>query len=74
MANQPNFSLQRDGTLLLPSRLRKEMENVLDDLQSDMSNELDKVSLERLADKNPKLLGDIKQAAEDTEIWCVEIY
>jgi pre-mRNA cleavage complex 2 protein Pcf11 len=40
------------------------MEEILDQLQSDMENELDKVSLERLADLNPKLLGNIKQTAE----------
>jgi pre-mRNA cleavage complex 2 protein Pcf11 len=42
------------------------MEEILDQLQSDMENELDKVSLERLADLNPELLGNIKQTAEQT--------
>jgi pre-mRNA cleavage complex 2 protein Pcf11 len=42
------------------------MEEILDQLQSDMENELDKVSLERLADLNPELLGNIKQTAEET--------
>jgi pre-mRNA cleavage complex 2 protein Pcf11 len=41
------------------------MEDILDQLQSDMENELDKVSLERLADLNPELLVNIKQTAEE---------
>jgi pre-mRNA cleavage complex 2 protein Pcf11 len=41
------------------------MEDILNQLQSDMENELDKVSLERLAELNPELLGNIKQTAEE---------
>lgn len=41
------------------------MQNVLDELQSDVTNELEKVSLERLADINPDLLNNIKTTAED---------
>jgi pre-mRNA cleavage complex 2 protein Pcf11 len=40
------------------------MQSVLDDVQSDMENELDKVSLERLAEINPDLLEQIKTAAQ----------
>jgi pre-mRNA cleavage complex 2 protein Pcf11 len=39
------------------------MQGVLDEMQSGMQNELEKVSLERLADINPDLLESIKQAA-----------
>jgi pre-mRNA cleavage complex 2 protein Pcf11 len=42
------------------------MQKVLDELQNDIDNELEKVSLERLADINPDLLANIKQAAEDS--------
>lgn len=41
------------------------MQKILDELQNDIDNELEKVSLERLADINPDLLSNIKQAAED---------
>ena len=41
------------------------MQKILDELQNDIDNELEKVSLERLADINPDLLANIKQAAED---------
>jgi pre-mRNA cleavage complex 2 protein Pcf11 len=41
------------------------MQNILDELQSDVNNELEKVSLERLADINPDLLSQIKKTAED---------
>lgn len=60
-----NLLTQPDGSLILPVALRNEMQNILDELQKDMTNELDKVSLERLADINPDLLGNIKKAAED---------
>lgn len=56
---------QKDGNLQLPAKLRREMQNVLDELQSDVTNELEKVSLERLADINPDLLLNIKKTAED---------
>lgn len=42
------------------------MQNILDDMQSDVANELEKVSLERLADINPDLLLNIKSAAQDS--------
>jgi len=41
------------------------MQSVLDELQQNMTNELDKVSLERLADINPELLGEIKRTATE---------
>ena len=44
--------------------MRMEMQNILDELQDDVANELEKVSLERLADMNPDLLANIKRAAE----------
>lgn len=45
--------------------MRNEMQNILDELQDDVANELEKVSLERLADMNPDLLANIKRAAEE---------
>lgn len=42
------------------------MQNILDDMQHDISNELDKVSLERLAEINPDLLSKIKKAAQES--------
>ena len=55
-----------DGTLKISKKLRMKMQIVLDEVQADDSvNELDKVSLERLADINPDLLVEIKKAAED---------
>lgn len=41
------------------------MQSILDELQKDENDELKKVSLERLADMDPDLLGKIKNAAED---------
>lgn len=41
------------------------MQAVLDDIQSTVTNELDKVSLERLADINPSLLDEIKRTAQE---------
>ena len=41
------------------------METILDEIQADVESELDKVSLERLADLNPDLLANIKKTAED---------
>ena len=41
------------------------MQLLLDEAQSEGVDELDKVSLERLADINPNLLVEIKRAAED---------
>jgi len=55
-----------NGNLLLESSLRQKMQHVLDDVQNDgVVQELDKVSLERLADINPTLLVEIKKAAEE---------
>ncbi len=54
-----------DGTLQVSKALRKYMQIVLDEVQADQVNELEKVSLERLADINPDLLVNIKQAAEE---------
>ena len=56
--------LQKDGTLLLPKTLREEMDNILEDMQKDVP-EREKVSLERLAEVNPKLLGNIKEIAHE---------
>jgi pre-mRNA cleavage complex 2 protein Pcf11 len=56
---------QNDGMLILSKSLRREMQNILDDMQSDVQNELEKVSLERLADINPDLLANIKNAAAE---------
>ncbi|GFH52277.1 pre-mRNA cleavage complex 2 protein Pcf11 [Chaetoceros tenuissimus] len=53
-----------DGSLLLGATLRRHMQVVLDDVQSDETDELKKVSLERLAEINPDLLVEIKKAAE----------
>jgi len=52
-----------DGTLQLTPSLRKQMQLLLDEVQSSGVDELDKVSLERLADINPDLLEQIKDAA-----------
>jgi pre-mRNA cleavage complex 2 protein Pcf11 len=56
---------QKDGSLVLSTVMRTEMQNILDELQNDVANELEKVSLERLADMNPDLLANIKRAAEE---------
>jgi pre-mRNA cleavage complex 2 protein Pcf11 len=42
------------------------MQTILDDLQSDVQDELEKVSLERLASIDPDLLVKIKRTAEDS--------
>lgn len=62
----PNSSIARnpDGSLNLPSKLRVQMQILLDEVQADGVDELEKVSLERLADINPGLLQQIKEAAE----------
>ena len=54
-----------DGSLKLSYTLRKHMQYILDDMQADQVDELEKVSLERLADIDPNLLINIKTAAED---------
>ena len=56
-----------DGTLQLAPSLRKQMQLLLDEVQSTGVDELDKVSLERLADINPDLLQQIKEAAIDEQ-------
>ena len=53
-----------DGTLQISKKLRKFMQMVLDEVQAENVNELEKVSLERLADINPDLLVNIKGEAE----------
>ena len=58
---------QTDGSLKISLTLRKNMQAVLDDIQADEEDELKKVSLERLADINPDLLVQIKDAAEKLE-------
>ena len=50
---------------MLSAPLRTEMQNILDELQNDTQDELEKVSLERLADINETLLANIKKAAEE---------
>lgn len=47
-------------------KLRQAMQTILDDLQSDVEDELEKVSLERLASIDPDLLVKIKLTAEDS--------
>lgn len=73
--NHPEATLQlekagitygKDGNLMLMPRLREFMQTLLDDIQSDIQNELDKVSLERLAVIDPDLLIKIKRTAEDS--------
>ena len=56
------FFLQSDGSLILRKALREEMQNILDDMQTDV-NEVDKISLERLAQINPSLLAKVKKTA-----------
>ena len=58
--------LQKDGSLLLMPNLKEAMQSILDDLQSDVTDELEKVSLERLAMIDAALLIKIKQTAEDS--------
>jgi len=54
-----------NGTLILSSKLRKCMQAVLDDVQANEVDELEKVSLERLADIEPDMLVNIKKAAQE---------
>jgi pre-mRNA cleavage complex 2 protein Pcf11 len=60
------FQADSNAAGLVPSvgPLRRHMQQILDDVQSEVTNELEKVSLERLAEINPDLLQDIKQQAE----------
>ena len=62
-SRQTSFG-QPDGTLKLAPDVRRQMQTVLDEA-SDALSELDKVSLERLFEMNPQLLGEIKKAAEE---------
>mmetsp|Transcript_39243 Transcript_39243/g.118021 ORF Transcript_39243/g.118021 Transcript_39243/m.118021 type:complete len:504 (+) Transcript_39243:466-1977(+) len=54
-----------DGTLKLSPELRKQMQVLLDEAQSEGVDELEKVSLERLSEINPNLLIEIKKAAKE---------
>ena len=47
-------------------KLREAMQCILDDMQSDVQDELEKVSLERLANIDEDLIIKIKRAAEDS--------
>ena len=58
------FPRNADGSLKIETELRKQMQLLLDDVQSSGIDELDKVSLERLAEINPDLLQQIKEGAE----------
>lgn len=49
----------KDGSLKLSPALRKEMQKILDELQNEITDELDKVSLERLAGIDPDLFNQI---------------
>mmetsp|Transcript_16230 Transcript_16230/g.30649 ORF Transcript_16230/g.30649 Transcript_16230/m.30649 type:complete len:556 (-) Transcript_16230:131-1798(-) len=60
----PGIGRNADGTLQLSPSLRKQMQLLLDEVQSSGVDELDKVSLERLAGINPDLLQQIKEGAE----------
>lgn len=64
-AKAAGLQFAEDGTLSLSSALRREMQLILDDIQSDTVEELDKVSLERLNQMNPSLLIEIKKTAEE---------
>jgi pre-mRNA cleavage complex 2 protein Pcf11 len=61
------FERNADGTLKIPISLRRQMQLLLDEVQSTGVDELDKVSLERLADINPDLLQQIKDAAMEEQ-------
>ena len=59
------FAKNPDGTLKLPNPLRRQMQILLDEVQNTSEvDELDKVSLERLAEINPDLLKQIQTEAE----------
>lgn len=61
------FERNADGTLIIPISLRRQMQLLLDEVQSTGVDELDKVSLERLADINPDLLQQIQDAAMEEQ-------
>ena len=52
------------SNMLKDGALKRQMQQLLDEVQSEVTNELEKVSLERLAEINPDLLQSIKQQAE----------
>lgn len=59
------FTRNPDGSLQIPTALRRQMQILLDEVQNTSEvDELDKVSLERLAEINPDLLQQIKVEAE----------
>ncbi len=60
-----NIPKMSDGTLKVLPALRKEMQLILDEMQQDVEDELEKVSLERLAELNPELIQNIQQTAQD---------
>lgn len=62
--NSSDIARNSDGSLQLSSKLRAQMQILLDEVQADGVDELEKVSLERLADINPSLLLQIKEGAE----------
>ena len=64
-AVEGGFAKNPDGTLKLPNSLRRQMQILLDEVQNTSEvDELDKVSLERLAEINPDLLRQIQTEAE----------
>ena len=64
-ADSSGFARNSDGTLQLPPSLRRQMQTLLDEVQNTSEvDELDKVSLERLAEINPDLLKQIQAEAE----------
>lgn len=64
-ARAAGIGRKADGSLDVSSELRKQMQLLLDEAQSEGVDELDKVSLERLAEINPDLLAEIKTAAQE---------
>lgn len=52
------------NNVLKDGALKRQMQQLLDEVQSEVTNELEKVSLERLAEINPDLLQSIRQQAE----------
>jgi len=63
--SKTGLSLGKDGRLVLVPALRAAMQKILDEIQSD-ENEMEKVSLERLAAINADLLVQIKENAESS--------
>ena len=64
-AKAAGIGRKADGSLDVSSELRKQMQLLLDEAQSEGVDELGKVSLERLAEINPDLLAEIKTAAQE---------